>query len=176
MSKKVVHLADDAHELAKAYCKDSGMKMSDWVAMLIKRAVEPGKSAPVAAAPAASQFAAPAPHYEQSYAPRAEQSYAQRSEPRFEPQRTESYGRIPDTTPARVVTSSATASSLQSSFSQRAVTTTVAPAERANQTVKIGDAERGVIPKKKPMTRELSSENEDSVPVYAQPPFWARAK
>lgn len=51
MSKKVVHLSDDAHELAKGYCKESGMKMSDWVAMLIKRAVEP---APQAAAPVAA--------------------------------------------------------------------------------------------------------------------------
>lgn len=164
MSKKVVHLADDAHELAKAYCKDSGMKMSDWVAMLIKRAVEPGKPAPAPQAPMAQyapqSYAAPvvATHQESSYAARNDH-----------------YNRIPDTTPARVASASISAAQPQQ-FNQRAVTTAVAPSERTNQTVRIGDSVHGVIPKKKPMVRELSSEGEDQVPAYAQPPFWARAK
>lgn len=115
MSKKVVHLSDDAHELAKAYCKDSGMKMSDWVAMLIKRAVEP---APVVAPPPPPP--PPAPIVRE--APRMISS--EMHAPRFNEASVNSLG-----------------------------------------------------PKKKPMLRELSSEkSEDAVPVYAQPPFWARAK
>ena len=162
MSKKVVHLADDAHELAKAYCKDSGMKMSDWVAMLIKRAVEPGKTAPAQQAPAVPAFAPQAPAYEQSYGMRTEH-YAR-----------EHQARIPDTTPARVAAPVPQPAPQQ--FNARAVTTAFTPPERANETVRIGNNVHGVIPKKKPMVRELSGDNEDAVPVYAQPPFWARAK
>ena len=36
---KVVHLSDDAHNLAKDYCTKLGVKMSDWVADLIIRAI-----------------------------------------------------------------------------------------------------------------------------------------
>ena len=36
---KVVHLSDEAHNKAKAYCKRFGLKMSDWVAVLIERAM-----------------------------------------------------------------------------------------------------------------------------------------
>ena len=120
MSKKVVHLSDDAHELAKAYCKDSGMKMSDWVAMLIKRAVEPQP-----------QVTAPAPAPVMSH-----------------PAIREVAPRMPEQRPA-----SFNASSFGSS----------AAASASNPS----------LPKKKPMLRELSSD-EDQVPVYAQPPFWAR--
>lgn len=117
MSKKVVHLADDAHELAKAHCKDSGMKMSDWVAMLIKRAVEPPPQVVAQAAP-------PAP----------------------------SHPAIRESAPPRI----AEAPRPQVQVAQQSVDPS--------------------LPKKKPMLRELSSENEDSVPVYSQPPFWARSK
>lgn len=119
MSKKVVHLSDDAHELAKLYCKESGMKMSDWVAMLIKRAVEPP---PQAAAPVAPP--APAhPAIREATAPRV-------VEPR----------------PMNIGASPLSAQS----------------------------ASNPSLPKKKPMLRELSNSGEDQVPVYAQPPFWAR--
>ena len=69
MSKKVVHLADDAHDVAKQYCKERGVKMSDWVAVLIReatsqRAASPQSAhAPVVASPApmaAPQAPAPA--------------------------------------------------------------------------------------------------------------------
>ena len=120
MSKKVVHLSDDAHELAKAYCKDSGMKMSDWVAMLIKRAVEPQP-----------QVTAPAP------APVMSHPAIREVAPRPPEQRSTSF-----TQPSFTAQTSSVASSSS-------------------------------LPKKKPMLRELSSD-EDSVPVYAQPPFWAR--
>ena len=36
---KVVHLSNDAHAAAKAYCKENGLKMSDWVASLITKAM-----------------------------------------------------------------------------------------------------------------------------------------
>ena len=36
---KVVHLSDDAHNLAKDYCTKLGVKMSDWVAELIVRSI-----------------------------------------------------------------------------------------------------------------------------------------
>ena len=36
---KVVHLSDDAHNNAKAFCKEHGLKMSDWVASLIDGAI-----------------------------------------------------------------------------------------------------------------------------------------
>lgn len=129
MSKKVVHLSDDAHDLAKAYCKDSGMKMSDWVAMLIKRAVEPGQSAP------APQTAAPAAvaHAHVPPVAREQQVYS------------------------RPIETHASVSS-------------IANGSRAD------DSLRAFVPKKKPIEREMSSENEDVVPVYAQPPFWARSK
>lgn len=39
MSTKVVHLSTDAHTLAKEYCKERGLKMSDWVANLIRHSV-----------------------------------------------------------------------------------------------------------------------------------------
>jgi len=130
MSKKVVHLSDDAHELAKAYCKDSGMKMSDWVAMLIKRAVDPAQ------VPAAAQHAVAPPPVVTHTAIR-------------EPVR-ETHAVMP----------------APQMMSQRPIVA-AAPAS---------DEVRSLAPKKKPMLRELHSENEDAVPVYAQPPFWARAK
>ena len=36
---KVVHLTDDAHNKAKDYCKERGLRMSDWVANLIETAI-----------------------------------------------------------------------------------------------------------------------------------------
>jgi hypothetical protein len=39
---KVIHLSDDAHNKAKAYCKEQGLKMSDWVASLIDTAISSG--------------------------------------------------------------------------------------------------------------------------------------
>ena len=36
---KVIHLSDDAHNKAKAFCKEQGLKMSDWVAALIDTAI-----------------------------------------------------------------------------------------------------------------------------------------
>ena len=36
---KVVHLSNDAHALAKVYCKSRGLKMSDWVGSLIIDAI-----------------------------------------------------------------------------------------------------------------------------------------
>ncbi|MEL6545173.1 MAG: hypothetical protein AAFQ82_11155 [Myxococcota bacterium] len=43
MSTKVVHLSTDAHSLAKKHCKENGLKMSDWVANLIRQAVSEAK-------------------------------------------------------------------------------------------------------------------------------------
>lgn len=37
---KVIHLSDNAHTQAKAYCREHALKMSDWVASLIHAAVE----------------------------------------------------------------------------------------------------------------------------------------
>ena len=37
---KVVHLSNDAHAVAKVYCKARGLKMSDWVGALILEAIE----------------------------------------------------------------------------------------------------------------------------------------
>ncbi len=133
MSKKVVHLSDDAHELAKGYCKESGMKMSDWVAMLIKRAVEP---APQAVAPVAPPV--------------------------------QSHPAIRESVPPRMAEQRPTSLS-SSSMSAPQMSSQPLHAASSQQ------AHNPSLPKKKPMLRELSSsENEDSVPVYAQPPFWAR--
>lgn len=135
MSKKVVHLSDDAHELAKAYCKDSGMKMSDWVAMLIKRAVDPAQ----VQAPSAVQH---------TVAPSLAVTHAPIREPMREPVR-ESLAAIP--------------SPIAMSPRPAVATMTSSP-----------DDVRALAPKKKPMLRELPSNSEEAVPVYAQPPFWAR--
>lgn len=43
MSTKVVHLSIDAHTLAKKHCKEHGLKMSDWVATLIRQAISDSK-------------------------------------------------------------------------------------------------------------------------------------
>ena len=36
---KVIHLSDQAHNNAKNFCKQHGLKMSDWVADLIVDAI-----------------------------------------------------------------------------------------------------------------------------------------
>jgi hypothetical protein len=43
---KVVHLSDDAHNKAKAFCKQHSLKMSDWVAALIEEAIATGRTDP----------------------------------------------------------------------------------------------------------------------------------
>ncbi len=43
MSTKVIHLSTDAHTLAKKHCKEHGLKMSDWVANLIRQAISESK-------------------------------------------------------------------------------------------------------------------------------------
>jgi len=37
---KVIHLSDQAHNKAKAYCQRRGLKMSEWVASLIEQATK----------------------------------------------------------------------------------------------------------------------------------------
>lgn len=41
---KVVHLSDEAHQQAKVFCKERGLKMSDWVATLIHGAIADGRT------------------------------------------------------------------------------------------------------------------------------------
>lgn len=48
MSTKVVHLSTDAHALAKKHCKENGLKMSDWVANLIRQAISEAKKESIA--------------------------------------------------------------------------------------------------------------------------------
>lgn len=48
---KVVHLSDQAHTKAKAYCQLRGLKMSEWVAALIDRATEDAASSSPLAPP-----------------------------------------------------------------------------------------------------------------------------
>lgn len=48
MSTKVVHLSTDAHTLAKKYCKEHGLKMSDWVANLIRQSISEARKEAVA--------------------------------------------------------------------------------------------------------------------------------
>jgi hypothetical protein len=43
---KVIHLSDSAHNAAKAFCKQHGLKMSDWVADLIADAIVTGRVDP----------------------------------------------------------------------------------------------------------------------------------
>lgn len=43
---KVVHLSDQAHNKAKAYCQPRGLKMSEWVASLIDEATQEGSCEP----------------------------------------------------------------------------------------------------------------------------------
>ena len=40
MSTKVIHLNDVAHTKAKDYCKANGLRMSEWVAGLIHKAID----------------------------------------------------------------------------------------------------------------------------------------
>lgn len=67
---KVVHLSDQAHHRAKAFCQKSGMKMSEWVAQLIDHAVVDGPigasnsshdAAPEATRALAAEATAPTP-------------------------------------------------------------------------------------------------------------------
>ena len=44
---KVVHLSDDAHNKAKDFCKERGLRMSDWVANLIEAAIASERPAPL---------------------------------------------------------------------------------------------------------------------------------
>lgn len=44
---KVIHLSDDAHAKAKAFCREHGLKMSDWVANLIDSAMQGGEVTPI---------------------------------------------------------------------------------------------------------------------------------
>ncbi len=43
---KVVHLADPSHRRAKEFCKEHGLRMSDWVAALIEDAIANGRTDP----------------------------------------------------------------------------------------------------------------------------------
>ncbi len=43
---KVVHLNDDAHARAKVFCKEHGLRMSEWVAQLIDEAISQNKAEP----------------------------------------------------------------------------------------------------------------------------------
>lgn len=43
---KVIHLSDDAHNTAKGFCRQHGLKMSDWVAALIADAIAQGRTDP----------------------------------------------------------------------------------------------------------------------------------
>ncbi len=129
MSKKVVHSSDDAHELAKAHCKDSGMKMSDWVAMLIKRATDP-MSGPVAV------------QHSVALAPVVQHAAIR------EPLR-EVHAVMPS----------------QALMSPRPVIGGAFPTTCGRSG-----------PRRSRVLREArrADNNEDAVPVYAQPPFWAR--
>lgn len=40
MASKVVHLSDEAHAKAKAYCANRGIRMSDWITGLIMKLIE----------------------------------------------------------------------------------------------------------------------------------------
>ncbi len=48
---KVVHLSDEAHTAAKNFCKQHGLKMSDWVAELIGDAIVNKRVSPSAVPP-----------------------------------------------------------------------------------------------------------------------------
>ena len=37
---KVIHLNEDAHKTAKKFCKEHGLRMSDWVGTLINEACD----------------------------------------------------------------------------------------------------------------------------------------
>lgn len=41
---RVVHLSNEAHQQAKEYCNEHGLRMSDWVAELIAAAVQTQES------------------------------------------------------------------------------------------------------------------------------------
>jgi len=58
---KVIHLSDSAHNAAKNFCKQHGLKMSDWVADLIADAVQTGRVDPRSAPRPAPAPTAPAP-------------------------------------------------------------------------------------------------------------------
>jgi hypothetical protein len=101
---KVIHLSDDAHAKAKAFCKEHTLKMSDWVAALIDTAIEGGNT-----------ITAPSP-----------------------------------------------------------VSVTVQPAVSHLEESNV----RALVQKKKLLEHYESTEQtaEDGLPIYAAPPFWAKAR
>lgn len=60
---KVIHLSDNAHNAAKNFCKQHGLKMSDWVADLVADAIQNNRvdprTAPRPTPPAPVQTQAP---------------------------------------------------------------------------------------------------------------------
>jgi len=48
---KVIHLPEDAHRLAKKFCAENGLRMSDWVGALIDEASTNAQSATPASTP-----------------------------------------------------------------------------------------------------------------------------
>lgn len=86
MSSKVVHLSNEAHSKAKAFCKARGLKMSDWVAALINTAIENDGKVPTAseAAPGKNAELTASPPAANSDAPRSE-SGSKRSSTRTKP-------------------------------------------------------------------------------------------
>lgn len=121
---KVVHLSDDAHNRAKAFCKEHGLKMSDWVAALIEQAVARGGGATVS-------FTSPSTSVPASH------------------------GAVTGTPIVASVANLAAASSIDNSRAVR----------------------RGLVTKKK-VEQPLNIEpqvSDEGLPVYAAPPFWAKA-
>lgn len=47
MKEKVIHVSDEAHAAAKAYCARNRFHMSTWVCRLIERAIADASSEPV---------------------------------------------------------------------------------------------------------------------------------
>ena len=150
---KVVHLSDDAHAQAKDFCRVKGLKMSDWVAGLICQAIEAGSE------PAGASFTTlPTTAFSHGVPEESSEELTTSKEGGL---RAGSSVRRKSGVKGEILG----AASLASSASPKA------SARNPDEGV------RALVAKKKVLRKldENPQTNDDGIPVYAQPPFWARS-
>lgn len=157
---KVIHLSDEAHHEAKEYCKVHGLRMSDWVAELIKAALAHGDPAlpAVSLTPAVSAG--------------------------LTPQCTPANVCKVATSPVSISVSGTTDVKADhvSSAPEQPISPIIWPREERNSRVAdvppVRSTMAAFVPKKKMLASydETPETNAEGVPPYAAPPFWAKAK
>lgn len=175
MSKKVVHLTDDAHNLAKDFCKEKGLKMSDWVAALIRDAVAAGrvdvnpKPDTRASAHHAASHHAPSHHVASHHAAPHHAAPHHAAPQHSGPQHTPSHhGPSHYAAPAHAQAPHAAAP--HASAAQAPASYAPAAQPPAASAAASNGPKKKALPK--PESRPLGEG--DATPPWAQPPFWAR--